>query len=270
MSCCPAAIEQTCSSKQHCAGANRTDSPDPSGDLSQPAHDVTVYFILLDRAATSDKKSVDLSTHFSKSFMCGDSQSTVRHKRSLRRRADDFDGIDWRRSGVLFAKHFRSASKDLQRPDQIDDLCPRRGHEHDPPRFGPRRTATISELGHSFLLLVIRSVRLGLTAFYRRSRTCPGPRRKSSYRRRSRSNKSCLCRQTLERSLDRHPFRTQDRVDVQRWIQVRSRKPDLNPDLSSLAPDIPCCRRSSAQSRDRSSVQPHEARDQCRRKARRR
>jgi hypothetical protein len=52
MSCGPAAIEQTCSSKQHCAGANRADSPDPSGDLSQPAHDVTVYFVLLDRAAT--------------------------------------------------------------------------------------------------------------------------------------------------------------------------------------------------------------------------
>ena len=80
MSCGPAAIEQTCSSEQHCAGANRADSPDPSGDLSQPAHDVTVYFILLDRAATSDKKSVDLSAHFPKSFMCGDSQSTVRNK----------------------------------------------------------------------------------------------------------------------------------------------------------------------------------------------
>src|SRR5437016_4803918 len=80
MSCCPAAIEQTCSSKQHCAGANRADSPDPPGDLSQPAHDVTVYFIPLDRAATCYEQGVDLSTHFSKSFMRGDAQPTVRNE----------------------------------------------------------------------------------------------------------------------------------------------------------------------------------------------
>src|SRR5439155_15406014 len=67
MSCCPAAIEQTCSGKQHCAGANRANSPDAPGDLSQPAHDVAVYFILLNRTATSDKKSVDLFAHFPKS-----------------------------------------------------------------------------------------------------------------------------------------------------------------------------------------------------------
>src|SRR5437899_9392497 len=78
---------------------------------------------------------------------------------------DDFYRIDWGRTGILFAEHFRSASKDLKRPDQIDDLRPRRGHEHDPPRFGPRRTATISELGHSFLLLVIRPVRAWTQSF---------------------------------------------------------------------------------------------------------
>src|SRR4029077_20403778 len=130
----PAAIEQTCSSKQHCAGANRADSPSASGNLSQPAHHVAAYFILLDGAATRYEQSVDLSAHFPKSLMRGDSQPTVRHKRSLRRRADDFYRIDWGQTGILFAEHFRSARKDLKRPDQIDDLCPRRGHENDPPR----------------------------------------------------------------------------------------------------------------------------------------
>src|SRR4029077_15618861 len=134
MRCGPSAVEQTCSRKQHRAGANRADSPDSSGDFSQPAHHVTVYFILLDRAATGYEQGVDLSTHFPKSFMRGDSQSTVRHKRSLRRRADDFYRIDWVQTGILFAEHFRSARKDLKRPDQIDDLRARRGHEHDPPR----------------------------------------------------------------------------------------------------------------------------------------
>jgi hypothetical protein len=51
----------------------------------------------------------------------------------------------------LFAEHFRSASKDLKRSDKIDDLRPRCGHEHDPPRSrldrGPRRTASPSRTG---------------------------------------------------------------------------------------------------------------------------
>src|SRR5206468_11680859 len=83
---------------------------------------------------------------------------TVRHKRSLRRRADDFYRIDWRRTGILFAEHFRSARKDLKRPDQIDDLRPRRGYEHDPAGSrldrGPRRTAIILQLHYSFLSAV--------------------------------------------------------------------------------------------------------------------
>jgi len=51
------------------------------------------------------------------------------------------------------------------------------------------------------------------------------------------------------------------------WIQVRWRKPDWNPDSSSLVPGIPCCRRSSGRFRDRNSVRPLGARDQCRRKS---
>jgi hypothetical protein len=151
-------VEQTGSSKQHCAGADRSDSSDSSGDLFQPAHDVTVYFILLDRAAACYEQGVDLPSRFPKSFMRGDSQSTVRYKRSLRRRADDFYRIDWGRTGILFAEHFRSARKDLKRPDQIDDLRPRRGDEHDTPSWrldrDPRRTAIISILHQSFLSLI--------------------------------------------------------------------------------------------------------------------
>ncbi len=134
MSCGPAAIEQTGSSKQHRTSANRADSPDSSGNLFQPANDVRVYFILLNRAATGDKKSVDLSTNFPKGFVRGDSQPAVRHKRSLRRSADDFDGIDWRRSKILFAEHFRGAREDLERPDQIEDFGSRRGNEDDAAR----------------------------------------------------------------------------------------------------------------------------------------
>ena len=134
MSCGPAAIEQSGSSEEHCAGANRTDSPDSWRDLSHPAHDVTAYLILLNGIATGDEQGVDLSAHLSKSFMRGDSQPTVRDKRSVGRGGNNFDGIDWRRSGILPTEHFRSASKDLKRPDQIEDLGPWRGYEHDPAR----------------------------------------------------------------------------------------------------------------------------------------
>jgi hypothetical protein len=130
MSCGATAVEQAGASKKHCAGADRADPADSSCALSQPAHDVTVYFILLNRAATGDKKSVDLSARFPKGFMRGDSQPAVRHKRSLRRRADDFDGIDWRRTGILFTEHFRGASENLKRPDQIEDFRPRSSNEH--------------------------------------------------------------------------------------------------------------------------------------------
>src|SRR5205807_4400234 len=89
-----AAIEQTGASKQHRASANRSDSPDSSGDLSQPAHDVRVYFILFNGVATGHEQGVDLPAHFPKSFMRGDPQAAVCYQRSLRRGADDFDGIN--------------------------------------------------------------------------------------------------------------------------------------------------------------------------------
>jgi hypothetical protein len=54
--------------------------------------------------------------------------------RPVGRSGYDFDGIDWRRPGILFAEHFRSASKDLKGSDQIEDLRARRGYEHDPAR----------------------------------------------------------------------------------------------------------------------------------------
>jgi len=64
------------------------------------------YFILLNRAATSDKKSVDLSAHLPKSFCAVIRNSTVRHQRSLRRRTNDFYGIDWRRTGIFVCRTF--------------------------------------------------------------------------------------------------------------------------------------------------------------------
>jgi len=134
MSCDPAAIEQTGSSKQHRTSANRADSPDSSGNLFQPANDVRVYFILLDSAATGDEQGVDFAAHFSKSFMRGDPNTAVCHERSLGRGADDFDGINWRRPKILFAEHFRGAREDLKRPDQIEDFRARRGNEDDAAR----------------------------------------------------------------------------------------------------------------------------------------
>jgi len=128
---CAAAIEQTGPSKQHCARANRSDSPDSSGNLSQPANDVRIYFILLDRAAAGDEKGVDFAAHFSKSFMRGDPNTAICHERSLGRGADDFDGINWRRTGILLAERFRRASEDLQRPNQVENFGSRPGDEHD-------------------------------------------------------------------------------------------------------------------------------------------
>jgi hypothetical protein len=85
MSCRSAAVEQTGSSKQHCAGADRANSPDPSGNLSQPTHDVTAYFILFNRAATRDEQGIDLSVHSPKSFVRGDAQSAIGNKRPMSR-----------------------------------------------------------------------------------------------------------------------------------------------------------------------------------------
>src|SRR5437773_11142338 len=126
-----ATVEQTSPSKQHRTSANRADSPDSSGDFFQPAHNVRVDFVLLNRIAAGDEQSVDLTAHFPKSFVRSDAQPAIRYKRSVSRSSDDFDRIDRRRTGILFTEHFRGAGKDLQRPDQIENLCPRRGYEHD-------------------------------------------------------------------------------------------------------------------------------------------
>jgi hypothetical protein len=79
MSCGPAAIEQTCSSKKHCAGANRADSTHPSGDLSQPAHYFNAYLVVLNCASAGYEQGVDLPSHFPKRLMRCDSQPTVRN-----------------------------------------------------------------------------------------------------------------------------------------------------------------------------------------------
>ena len=133
MSCGPAAIEQTGSSKQHRTSANRADSPDSSGNLFQPANDVRVYFILLDSAATGDEQGVDFAAHFSKSFMRGDPNTAVCHERSLGRGADDFDGINWTCAGVCPAIHVRRAGEDLKWSDEVEDLRSRSGDENDTP-----------------------------------------------------------------------------------------------------------------------------------------
>jgi len=86
----------------------------------------------------------------------------------LRRRTNDFYGIDWRRTGILVCRHFRSARKDLKRADQIDDFRTRRGHEHDPPRYASgaavcvdfeslflRQNETESRLGIRAILLIL-------------------------------------------------------------------------------------------------------------------
>src|SRR5207248_5615259 len=128
------AIEQARSSKKHRARANRADSPDAPGDFSQPVYDLHIYFVALDGATAGDEQGVDFAPYFAKSFMRDDSQAAVRHQRALRRRADDFDGIDGRVTGIASAVHFRGASEDLKWPNQIEDLGAGRRDEHDSPR----------------------------------------------------------------------------------------------------------------------------------------
>ena len=46
----------------------------------------------------------------------------------------DFDRIDWRRSGIRPAVHFRCAGEHLERSDQVQNLDAGARHEHDPAR----------------------------------------------------------------------------------------------------------------------------------------
>ena len=88
---------------------------------------------LLDGGAAGDEESVDLSAQFPKRFMRGDPNTAICHERSLGRGADDFDGINWRRSGILFAERLRCASENLERPNQIENFGSWPGDENDTP-----------------------------------------------------------------------------------------------------------------------------------------
>ena len=56
----------------------------------------------------------------------------------MRRSTDDFYGIDWRRAGIFPAVGVRGTRKDLQRPNEIEDLGPRTRYEDDTPRRASR------------------------------------------------------------------------------------------------------------------------------------
>ena len=76
----PAAIQQARSSKQHCSGANGTDTPNSPSDGFQPADHFITYFIIFNRGPAGYEQSVDGRTQFAKSFVCDDSQTTIRDK----------------------------------------------------------------------------------------------------------------------------------------------------------------------------------------------
>ena len=61
-------IEQTGPGQEHCASANRADSPDSWGDSFEPAHRFRINFILLDCVAAGHEQRIDLSAHFAKGF----------------------------------------------------------------------------------------------------------------------------------------------------------------------------------------------------------
>ena len=94
-------IEQAGAGQEHCASANRADSPDSWGDSFQPAHRFRINFILLDRVAAGHEQRIDLSAHFAKGPICGDAQTAVGNQRSARRNSHYFDRINRRRSGIL-------------------------------------------------------------------------------------------------------------------------------------------------------------------------
>src|SRR2546423_6486966 len=70
-----AAIEQAGSSKQHCAGADRSDPTYSAGNLFQPTDDVRINFILFNRIAAGDEQSVDLAAQLPKSVVRGDADT---------------------------------------------------------------------------------------------------------------------------------------------------------------------------------------------------
>jgi hypothetical protein len=84
MRCRASAIKQAGSRQQHCACADRADSPGSPSRSFQPADYVSAYFILLDRAATSHEQGVDVSAQLAKSLMRHDSHTAVREKGAVR------------------------------------------------------------------------------------------------------------------------------------------------------------------------------------------
>src|SRR5947207_3559235 len=78
MRCGPAAVKQTGSRQQHLAGTHRSDSPNPSGEGLQPADYLSVYFIILNRAAAGYEQSVDVSAQLAKRLVGHDPQTAIR------------------------------------------------------------------------------------------------------------------------------------------------------------------------------------------------
>ena len=107
---CAAAVEQARAGEQHCACANRTDSPNSCGDSFQPAHRFRVNFVLLDCVAAGHEQRVDLATHFAKSPIGGDAHTAVSNQRSTGRNAYDFDRIDRRRTRICPRRWTRYAT----------------------------------------------------------------------------------------------------------------------------------------------------------------
>jgi len=129
-----ATVKHAGSTEEQCAGADRADSPDTSSYLSEPSNYFYAYLVFLDGSATGNEQRVYLAPHLSKRLMRCDSQSTVRHNCRARRGGHDFNCVDGRSARILSAEHVGSPSKDLQWPDEIEDLGSRPRDEHDPAR----------------------------------------------------------------------------------------------------------------------------------------
>src|SRR5205823_10184093 len=145
-------VKQTGSRQQHGAGADGADSPNSSGDSFQRADHFSTYLIILNRGPTGYEQGVDVSAQLAKSFVCGDSQTTIRDKGGVRGSSHDFNRIDWWCARILPDENFRRPSKDLQRSNQVEDLSAGRSHENHSARCA-RRT-----LIHRFITLIVSRV----------------------------------------------------------------------------------------------------------------
>ena len=107
-------VEQAGAGQEHCASADRADSPDSSSNSFQPAHRFRINFILLDRVAAGHEQRIDLSAHFAKRPIRGDAQTAVGNQRSARRNSHDFDRINRRRSGIRPWRAFPTRGRRLE------------------------------------------------------------------------------------------------------------------------------------------------------------